>query len=134
MPIVESCEMVDDNLIQLKYNEETPFIMNQSESSDIFTDSLGRTETDLQIVHLVPSPEDIPSISYIPVKRRFNECGDLCRSRLDTKRVCQSDEKGRYLNLSAPVRRDPMYGNVYPSHHAETFFVFSKKRLRRNQL
>lgn len=102
--------------------------------NDILYNSLEYKEgfQDLQLVPpLEPQPmlsEIEPSyLSHSPVKRRFNECGAFCRSHLKAMKRCNNHD--RYIDLKSPVRHDVLYGDVFPSHHSETFFVFSKMHL-----
>ena len=78
---------------------------------------------ELELVESDPFPK-----SYSPVKRQFYECGDLCKSMI------QPNKKHRYTlsyntDLSKPIRHDPLFGDVYPSFHKDSFFIFSKKHL-----
>lgn len=78
---------------------------------------------DLELVESISIPK-----SYSPVKRQYNECGDLCKSILHSnKRICPSHPDS--CDLSKPIRHDPLFGDIYPSLHKDSFFIFSKKHL-----
>ena len=79
--------------------------------------------------------DPFPVLSTMSLKRQFSECGDLCKFRLSQmKRQCSLQSTGPPIDLKNPIRHDLFYGDVFPTHHNDSFFVFSKKRLQVSQM
>lgn len=106
-------------------NEQINDILYSSlEYKEGFQDLQLAEPSETQLMH---SEMEVSYLSHSPVKRRFSECGAFCRSHLKSMKRCNNNDK--YSDLKSPVRHDLLYGDVFPSHHSETFFVFSKMHL-----
>ena len=107
-------------------------------------------DSDCQLSDLLsscPAVDDRPSLSDFqlksdlacileppriqPLRRRFSECGELCRSRFSEMKQSfkRSFSGGKLQRVHLlPIRHDAHFGDVYPcENNKDSCFIFSKK-------
>lgn len=127
----------------------SPFVLSR-DSFESNSTRLASFDSDCQLSDLLsscPAVDDRPSFSDFqlnsdlasifeppriqPLRRRFSECGELCRSRLSEMKQSfkRSFSGGKLQRVHLlPIRHDTHFGDVFPcENNKDSCFVFSKK-------